>query len=94
MFEALDDEVGQWVTHLADLPRDLPDDQRIDLIHALEDLKAAAAAAQAVVSVELDASQRAAQQERGWPTARLGEGVASQIGLAPTGLADLIRRRD
>ncbi len=82
MFEHPAVEVSQWVTHLADLPRDLGDAERVDLIRALEDLKAAAAAAQAAVAVDLDASQRAAQEQRGWPAARLGEGVASQVGLA------------
>ncbi|GEP34727.1 HNH endonuclease [Nocardioides szechwanensis] len=82
MFEVSGASVSQWVSPLADLPRELTDSERIDLIRALEDLKGAAAAAQAVVSVDFDDSQRAAQKERGWPAARLGEGVASQIGLA------------
>jgi hypothetical protein len=82
MFEVSGSQVSQWVSHLSDLPRDLSDRERVDLIRALEDLKACAAAAQATASVDLDASQRAVQEQRGWPAARLGEGVASQIGLA------------
>lgn len=74
--------VSQWVSHLAEVSRELTDAERIDLIRALEDLKGAAAGAQAVVSVDFDESQRAAQEQRGWPAARLGEGVASQVGLA------------
>jgi hypothetical protein len=82
MFEVSGATVSQWVTHLADVSRDLSDTERVDLIRALEDLKNVAAAAQATAAVDLDASQRAAQEQRGWPAARLGEGVASQVGLA------------
>ncbi|GEP36154.1 HNH endonuclease [Nocardioides szechwanensis] len=82
MFEVSGATVSQWVTHLADMSRDLTDTERVDLIRALEDLKNVAAAAQATVAVDLDTSQRAAQEQRGWPAARLGEGVASQVGLA------------
>ncbi|MCD4534362.1 HNH endonuclease [Nocardioides sp. cx-169] len=82
MIESPAEQVRRWVAHLATLSRDLPDDHRIDLIGALEDLKCGAAGAQAVATVDLDASQRQAQEERGLPTARIGEGIASQIGLA------------
>ena len=82
MFEVSGAVVSQWVTHLADASRELTDTERVDLIRALEDLKSAAAAAQATAAVDLDTSQRTVQEQRGWPAARLGEGVASQIGLA------------
>ncbi|MFA6574979.1 MAG: DUF222 domain-containing protein, partial [Nocardioides sp.] len=82
MFEVSGATVSQWVTHLADASRDLTDTERVDLIRALEDLKNVAAAAQATASLDLDTSQRAAQEQRGWPTTRLGEGVPSQVGLA------------
>ena len=48
----------------------------------LERLKAAAAAAQARVTVGFDASQRAAQRAAGLPERRVGAGIAAQVGLA------------
>jgi hypothetical protein len=82
MIESPAERVRGWVAHLAALTRDLPDSERIDLIGALEELKCGAAGAQAVATVDLDASQRRAQEERGLPTAKVGEGIASQVGLA------------
>ena len=75
-------EVAQAAHALADLPRDLDDAERIDLIRDLETLKNAAAAAQAVASVDFDKSQRAAQVAAHTPRRRVGEGIAAQIGLA------------
>ena len=46
---------------------DATDAERIDLIRALEELKGAAAAAQARVTVAFDASQRRAQRDAGVP---------------------------
>ncbi len=45
-------------------------------------MKAAASAAQARVTVALDASQRAAQRAAGLPERKVGAGVAAQVGLA------------
>ena len=72
----------QLRTLLADPPRQLTDSERIDLIAALEELKNTACAAQARISVDLDASQRATQAAAGVPAAQQGRGVASQVGLA------------
>ncbi len=58
------------------------DAARIDLITQLEALKAAAAAAQARLTVAFDASQRREQAARGVPARRHGLGVAHQIALA------------
>lgn len=58
------------------------DAQRIDAIAALEALKDAACAAQARLSAEFAASQRAAQRETGVPADRCGRGVAAQVALA------------
>ena len=58
------------------------DAERIDLIAALETVKAAAAAAQARVTVAFDASQRAAQAAAGVPAKHQGRGVAAQVALA------------
>ncbi|MEP6814617.1 MAG: DUF222 domain-containing protein [Marmoricola sp.] len=51
-------------------------------IRLLEELKAAAAAAQARLAADFDASQRAEQAGAGVPTAQLGCGVAAQVALA------------
>jgi uncharacterized protein DUF222/HNH endonuclease len=61
---------------------DVTDPERIDLIRALEELKSAAAAAQARVTVAFDASQRRAQRDAGVPERRIGAGVAAQVALA------------
>ncbi|PRZ43474.1 uncharacterized protein DUF222 [Antricoccus suffuscus] len=60
----------------------LDDAARIDQIRALEELKAAAAARQARLSVEFDASQREEQATAGVPRKRLGRGVGEQISAA------------
>ncbi len=54
----------------------------IDLIRALEDLKNAACAAQAVAAVRFARSQKAEQAQRGVPAERVGRGVAEQVALA------------
>lgn len=87
MFESLPQAVSPadaaaWVEQLAHLPRDLDDAGRIDLIRSLEELKCAAEAAQAVLTADFDASQRAEQAARGVPKERQGRGVAAQIALA------------
>lgn len=58
------------------------DEERVEMIRALEELKAAAAAAQARIEVAFDASQRSAQAAAGVRAAQQGRGVASQIGAA------------
>lgn len=58
------------------------DAERIDQLRALEELKAAAAAAQARVTAELEVSQRAAQVTAGVPAERRGAGIAAQVALA------------
>jgi hypothetical protein len=58
------------------------DAERIDQIRALEAVKSGAAAAQARVTVEFNASQRAEQAAQGLPAKEQGRGVASQIALA------------
>lgn len=61
---------------------DTSDVERIDLIRALEELKGAAAVAQARVTVAFDDSQRRAQRDAGMPERRIGAGVAAQVALA------------
>ncbi|WP_427018561.1 hypothetical protein ACQCSX_08525 [Pseudarthrobacter sp. P1] len=54
----------------------------IDQIRALEELKGAAAARQAVLATVFDGLQRAGQEALGVPATRLGKGVAEQLALA------------
>ena len=76
------DTIAGWVRELARVGGEMDDAGRIDLIRGLEGLKAAAAGAQAVVTAELDASQRRAQAEAGVRAREVGKGVAAQVGLA------------
>jgi len=55
---------------------------RIARLRALEELKATAAAIQAVETAAFVASQRKAQADAGVPRERIGRGVAHQVGLA------------
>lgn len=86
MLDLGSDVVDGWVAQLGDLAgptlAELGDADRVDLLRSLEELKNAAAGAQAALAVVLDSSQRAAQAEAGVPARRLGEGVAAQVGLA------------
>jgi hypothetical protein len=54
----------------------------IDQIRGLEEVTAAAAAKMMVITAAFAASQRAAQAAAGVPKARVGRGVAAQVGLA------------
>jgi hypothetical protein len=74
--------VSGWIDQLARFERDVTDAERIDQLRALEQLKAAAAAAQARITVDLDESVRAAHAAAGIPAERQGRGVAGQIALA------------
>ncbi|MFC6285202.1 HNH endonuclease [Nocardioides sp. GCM10027113] len=76
-------QVTALVDRLAEVPRDrISDADRVELITELERLKAAAAAAQAKLTADLDASQRAEQEAAGLPARRVGVGIAAQVGLA------------
>jgi hypothetical protein len=71
-----------WVDDLGRLDRCVSDAERIDQIRLLEELKSAAAAAQAVVTAEFAASQRAEQRAAGVPAEQVGQGIAAQVALA------------
>src|SRR4051794_15522595 len=58
------------------------DSERIDQIGLLESIKAAAAAAQARVTIRFAESQREAQALAGLPARDRGRGVAAQVALA------------
>lgn len=75
-------ELTGLLQRLGGSPAASTDTERIDLITTLEALKGAVSAAQARITVALDASQRAEQRAHGVPTTELGRGVASQIALA------------
>ena len=75
-------DLTAWVDHLMEVARDLPDAERVDLIGGLEVLKAAAAGAQAVLTADLDASQRRAQTDAGVRPQQVGKGISHQIALA------------
>src|SRR5699024_12674957 len=56
--------------------------EAIDDIRALEELKAACAAAQARRAAELEALRHEEEKARGVPKARRGNGLAAEVGLA------------
>jgi hypothetical protein len=76
------DQVSAFVAALGSLDPDVDDAERIDQLRLLEELKSAAAAAQAKVATAFVASQKAAQAAAGVPARRVGRGVAAQVGLA------------
>ncbi len=78
------DEVVGWSAKLRTLAAEAPvgGAELIDQIRALEELKSAAAAAQARATARFAAAQRAEQRAAGMPTAALGRGVAAQVALA------------
>jgi hypothetical protein len=67
---------------LAAMDRSVDDAERVEQIRALEELKAAAAAAQARAAADLHASVVARQAARGVPAKDRGRGVAAQVALA------------
>lgn len=71
-----------WIEGLQGGGEALTDAERIDAIRALERLTCAAAAAQAELTAELAASQRARAAEAGVPAARQSRGIAAQVALA------------
>ena len=64
------------------LDRRVDDAGRVTQLELLERLKSAAAAAQAEVTVDFAASQRAGQLAAGVPAGKAGAGVGAQVGLA------------
>ena len=77
--------VAAWQTSLSEALDDasgLGGADLIDSIRALEQLVCTATAAQAQLSAELDAAQRAHHAAAGIPAAQRGRGVAAQVALA------------
>jgi hypothetical protein len=75
-------QVREWTRRLGASPEGLGDAERIDLIRSLEELKCAAAGAQAEVAADLDASLRRRAARAGEPAERQGRGIAEQVALA------------
>lgn len=74
--------LARLVGQLGRLDGHADDAERIDQIRLLEQLKAAAAAAQAKVTAEFAASQRRQLREQGVPLTRQGRPIAAQVALA------------
>lgn len=75
-------EITTFLRRLVTLDHRVEDVERVDQIRLLEELKSAAAAAQARVTTELVASQKGRQVEAGLPPGQVGRGIASQVALA------------
>lgn len=75
-------DIGSWVMALASLTRTTDDAERVDRIRILEEVKAAAAAAQARETAAFRASQVALQEAAGVPSRERGRGVGAQVALA------------
>jgi hypothetical protein len=75
------EEVRAWVCSVGGLTS-ADDPARIELIRALEELKGAAAAAQARLTADFDRSQRDEQRSAGVRAQEVGRGIAAQVALA------------
>ncbi|MEW1919365.1 HNH endonuclease [Pseudarthrobacter oxydans] len=78
----MDGTVQDLINQVRCLPVSSDNAALIGQLRGLEELKAAAAAAQARVAVAFDRAQRAEQAEAGIPAAEQGQGVAAQVALA------------
>src|SRR5436190_14768778 len=74
--------VNDWRAALAGLDRAVGDAERIGQIRALEELKAAASAAQARATADLHVSVSASHAARGLAVDERGRGVGAQVALA------------
>ena len=79
---SMNDSLAGVLAAVRDLAVADEDGARVDQIRALEELKAAAAAAQARVTATFVDSQRRAQRDAGVKAERAERGIASQVGLA------------
>lgn len=77
-------EVRGWIAALQRkvVPGTDSEQALIDLIRVLEELKGAAAAAQAAAAIAFDTRHRSRQRDAGVPRDQLGRGVGAQIALA------------
>jgi len=77
-----DPAVAELLAALRSMTPATDDSARVARLRALEELKSAAAAAQAVETAAFVQSQRAEQRAAGIKAERVGRGIASQVGLA------------
>lgn len=75
-------ELRSMAPALARLDQEVDQAERIDRIRLLEELEAAVAAARAVETAAFVTEERAVHADAGVPGARVGQGVAAQVGLA------------
>ncbi|HET6560289.1 MAG TPA: DUF222 domain-containing protein [Marmoricola sp.] len=75
-------DLAAFVTAIGQLDRSVDDAERIDQLRLLEELKSAAAAAQARATADFAGSQERKQREVGVPAKQVGKGIAAQVGLA------------
>ncbi|MDV6276150.1 DUF222 domain-containing protein [Rhodococcus erythropolis] len=64
------------------MDRSIDNEARVDLLRALEELKASCAGAQALLAADLDALTRKERSERGVPRTYQGRGINAQVALA------------
>ncbi len=74
--------VRSFIVELAGMDQDVSEGVRIDRITAMEELKGALAAAQALETEAFVASHKEARAAAGVPAERRGRGLAKEIGLA------------
>lgn len=77
-----EETIGQFRASLVSMDRSIDNAARVDLLRALEELKASCAGAQALLAADLDAFTRKDRGERGVPRAYQGRGINAQIALA------------
>jgi len=70
------------VERLATLDVDVPDEERIDRIRFLEEIKSAASAAQARETVAFKRSRLQAEEAAGVPARHRGKGIGADVALA------------
>lgn len=75
-------ELRAMIAAAGRLAVDVPDGELVERIRVLEELKAAAAAAQARTTTAFVAAQEDAQRRAGVPERKVGKGIASQVALA------------
>lgn len=75
-------EVTVWRDRLGMVAPVTSDGERVDLLRGLEELKAAACAAQARLAADLDTSVRAERAAAGVPADERGRGIGTQVALA------------
>lgn len=75
-------DIAAFAVAVREIDVDISNVERIDQIGALEGLKSAVCAAQAVISIDFENAVRDERRRRGVPNERLSKGVSAQIALA------------